>query len=352
MNIKHLQSFFTILLLSATGVTQAYTYIGEWADNSIIMRASSVSFPSGNSYRTALGTVTNHIAYNPSQTWIIQYYDDTSIGFDNGQNEIWFSADSSYNPAVTFTWKNWWTGKIDEADVVFYNGEDYTTSMNKTSLWAWGGFYRPFQTTLMHEYGHVMGLGHENDEYNIMGQDWTHIHLNGSTATSYLGEDASDGLVDQYGLYSGGSFEDVSVSMFEYSGSSGEYSTHNLCDVFTTAGAIVSSTSFNGQRRYNVNKGSTYMFEFSYENNGETTQGFRAGYYLSSNNYISTSDRYLGSTNFTLGRDNVYTYQRSITIPSDLTSGSTYYLGVIVDDNNALTEVDNNNAAYHIILVN
>lgn len=352
MKIKHLAVLSLAFLLNPIQQSQAYTYIGEWGSNNIVIRASSVSFPSGNSYRTALGTVVNKIYNNPSEAWITQYYNDTSIGFNNGQNEIWFSSDSSYNPAVTFTWKSWWSGDLVEADVVFYNGEAYTTSMNKTSLWSWGGAYRPFQTTLMHEYGHAMGLGHENDEYNIMGSDWTHIHLNGSTASSYLGEDASDGLVDQYGLYSGGTNEDLSVSMFEWSGRSGEYSTHNLCDVYYTTGGFVSSSSYNGQRRYNVNKGSTYRFEFTYENNGETTKNFRAGYYLSTNNYISTGDRLLGTTNFTLSRDNVYTYKRNVTIPSDLSSGTTYYLGVIVDDNYAVSEVDGNNAAYHIVKIN
>lgn len=353
MNIKYLTILFAMLLLNPLGQVYAYTYIGKWGSNNVVIRASSVSFPVGNSYRTALGTVVNRIYNNPSEAWITQYYDDTSIGFNNGQNEIWFSASSSYSPAVTFTWKSWWTGNLVEADVVFYNGVAYTTSMNKTSLWPWGGAYRPFQTTLMHEYGHAMGLGHENDEYNIMGQDWNHIHLNGNTARSYLGEDASDGLVDQYGLYSGGTNEDLSASMFEYSGSSGEYSTHNLCDVYYTWGGIVGSSSYSGQRRYNVNKGSTYKFEFTYENNGETTKSFRSGYYLSTNSTISTGDRFLGYTNFTLSRDNVYTYQRSITIPSDLSSGTTYYLGVIVDDNYAVSEVDGiNNAAYHIIKIN
>jgi hypothetical protein len=42
----------------------------------------------------------------------------------------------------------------------------------------------------------------------------------------------------------------------------------------------------------------------------------------------------------------------SLKIPVDLVSGTTYWLGAIVDYDNALTEIDEYNAAYHIIRVN
>lgn len=356
MKKMQIATLTTALLMTASAFepARAWTSIGEWGSNEVTMRASSVSFPSGNSYRTALGTVEDRFYNNPSEMWFDQDYNDSSVSFNNNQSEVWFSSNSDYDPAVTFPYYNWWTGDLDEADVVFYNGEDYTTSMNKTSLWPFDGSYRPFQTTAIHEYGHAAGLGHEDDEYNIMGQDWDHIHCNGSTARSYVGEDACDGLVDIYGRASGGSFEDVSASLFEWSGRSGEYSKHSFCDVYTSGGSLLSSYStYNGQRRYNVSKGTTYKFEFTFENNGETTQEFRAGYYLSTNNYISTSDDLLATTTFTLSRDNVYTYKRSITIPSDLSSGSTYYLGVKVDDDYSVSEVDgSNNVAYHIIKIN
>lgn len=351
MKLLKLMSVMMLLMSSVLGTAHAYNYLGKWAVNNVTMRAASGSFPVGNSYRTALGTVVGYIANNPSEAWITQLYDDTSVAFNNGQNEIWFSSSSTYSPAVTYYWKNG-AGDLVETDVVFYNGVAYTTSTNKTSLWPWGGAYRPFQTTLMHEYGHVLGLAHENGEYNIMGQDWDHIHLNGSTARSYLGEDAADGLVDQYGTYSS-LFEDISMSMFKYSGVSGEYSTHTLCQVYTTGGVLIGSTAFNGQRRYNVTKGTTYNFEFTYENNGASYQSVRAGYYLSTNSTISTGDRLLATHTFGLGRADVLTYKRGVAIPTDLTSGVTYYLGVIIDDNSSVSEVDEvNNASYHIIRIN
>jgi len=104
---------------------------------------------------------------------------------------------------------------------------------------------------------------------------------------------------------------------------------------------------------YTVSKGQQVQVEFTYENSGETTQIRRAGYYLSTNSTINTADRRVATQTFTLERDNVRTVRTTLTLPTmGLTSGATYYLGVIIDDNRGLAEVDEaNNAAYHIIKV-
>jgi hypothetical protein len=332
--------------------TEAWNSHGTWSSNNCEIRASSVSFPVGSSYRTALSHVVDRFFNNPSEFWFTQKWGDGSIGFDNGQSEVWFSADSDYDPAVTFWWHNIW-GDIVEADVVFYNGEDYTSSMTKTSLWQFGGAYRPFETTAAHEYGHAAGLLHENDEYNIMGEDWTHVHTNGATCRSYVGEDGCDGLVDTYGRYSGGSIHDVSVTLFRYLGTDGEYSTHQKCKMYTSGGTVLGSETYNGQKRYRVNNGQTVKVGFTYETEGETTQTVNIGFYISTNSTISTGDTLFATGWVELGRGNVYTVNSTVTLPNNLTSGQTYYLGVIVDYDNGLTEVDgSNNAAYHIIKVN
>ncbi|MBV6466704.1 MAG: hypothetical protein DCC43_15565 [Candidatus Brocadia sp.] len=327
----------------------AYTTIGRQLQDFVNMRASAVSFPVGSSYRNALQTVENRVFENPSHFYVETLYDEPSVGFNNGESEVWFSSDSNYSPAVTFTWYLPYP-YIVESDVVFYNGVAYTTSMAKTNLWSYGGPYRPFQTTAIHEYGHVAGLGHEADEYNIMGADWTHIHCNGSTARSYVGEDACDGLVNLYGLATS-SVEDLSVSLFKRVGSSGEYSTHAQCKMYSsTTNNELAFTTYQGQRRYTVAPGQVVKVEFTWENQGKTTQTRTAGWYISSNSLITTTDSRFATQNFTLSRGNVNTTKTTLTIPSNLTPGQTYYLGAIIDYNNGLSEIDeNNNAAYHII---
>ena len=213
-----LVSAAALVMLAAPRPAAAYTYSRtcwptgttlKWTSNSATMRFSSVSFPVG-SYRNALQDAVNRWNENPSAFNFSTVYNDTSIDFNNGQSEVWFSSDVDYNPAMEFTE---YTGmllcinpSISESDVVFYVGEDYTASMDARDHWEHGdaanpsnATYRPFQTTAMHELGHSVGLGHEADEHNIMGRDWEHIHVNGDTARAYAGEDACDGAVDLYG---------------------------------------------------------------------------------------------------------------------------------------------------------
>lgn len=351
MKTKWIASAALLAVVAAADVCSAYNTHGEWGSNNVTMRASSVSFPVGSSYRTALSNVVSRYFNNPSNMWFTQTWDDTSVGLNNGQNEVWFSSSSTYSPAVCYWWNSFWTGNINEADVVFYNGIAYTSSMNKTSLLPFGGSLRPFETTAAHEYGHAAGLLHEADEYNIMGSDWTHIHCNGSTCRSYVGEDAADGLVALYGANSG--FQDVCVSLHKYLGVSGEYSTHQKCIMTNSAGSLLASNSFNGQRRYLVNNGQTVQVEFSFENQGASTQTVTVGFYVSTDSNITTADTRIATRSLTLSVDNVLTSRSTVTLPSNLVSGTTRYLGAIIDYNNVLAEVDSsNNAAYHIIQVN
>ena len=210
-----------------------WTCLGEklkWSSNSVTMRYSSVSFPSG-SWRSSLDTAIDHLNENPSPFNYSKSYGDTSVAIDNGQSEAWFTSSQSIlngAPAVAYTQYDcidyWIFGKdveLTEADVIFDNGVSYTTSMSKSNLSAYAGTLRPFQTTAIHELGHGAGLAHTNNTYNIMGDDWDHITANGSTARSYLGEDAANGLVYLYGT-TGSSAEDLAVTHFKRTGASGE----------------------------------------------------------------------------------------------------------------------------------
>jgi hypothetical protein len=249
----------------------------------------------------------------------------------------------------------WIFGKdveITEADVIFDNQVSYTTSMSKTALWSHGGSFRPFQTTAIHELGHGAGLAHTNNTYNIMGQDWDHIHANGSTARAYLGEDAANGLVYLYGTTSSAT-EDLAVTHFKRSGASGEYSTHVPTVLRNSSGGSLSSFVSGGERVYRVNRGQNVRLELSFENNGKTTQTRNVGYYVSTNNIISTGDRFLESGNMTLGRNTVYTTYRTVTIPNDLVRGQNYWLGAVMDRTGALSEMSEvNNATYIPIRIN
>lgn len=362
MNAKRINVLLTcgmaVLLAPAAA---GYATHGRWASSTVLIRAHGTSFPSGSAYQNALVTVMDRFFRNPSNFCLNFQWNDSSCSLGNGQSEVWFSASDDYFPAVTF----WWTNadnRIVEADVVFCSDEAYTTSMSRLALWTYGGASRPFQTTAIHEFGHVAGLSHEDDEYNIMGQDWTHIHSNGTTCRSYVGEDASDGLISLYGpasepvdsvkIPAGFEFEDVAATVMRWTGRNGEYSQHGWCAVRNLNGVVVPSTPevAGGQPKYEVNKGSSYLFEFTHENCGESAQNVRVWYYLSTDRTITRSDLCWAQREMYLGRNDVVTRSQRIDFPASMVPG-TYYLGVLMDPTNSLAESDEENAAYHVIRI-
>ncbi|GEM_PF-648497 len=322
----------------------------KWAGADTRIRTSAVSFPSGSSYRTAVTEVINQINNdNPTPFEFNLTYDDNNVWRGNDQNEIWSSTDQDIlhgAPAVC-----WWWGYIYmvEADVIFDAGRsDWYSGTTKSVMQEYGGSYKPFRSALVHELGHAMGLAHENDEYNIMGEDYTHMHANSNTATAYLGEDAVDGLVDLYGTRSSNR-EDLGVVHWRWSGRYGEYSLHDRTRMYDASGNQLSTVSGEDEVRFWVEHGQTIQVEFTYENNGKNSQsGIHVGYYISENDNITTRDRRIGgSTSMSMTRNSVYTKNTVLTLPDDLESEKDYYLGVIIDENDAISEVwESNNATY------
>ncbi|MDJ0807501.1 MAG: CARDB domain-containing protein [Gammaproteobacteria bacterium] len=346
-------SIFSALAIM-TGHVNAYTTTAcgggdvKWSSKTRTLYAYTGSFPSGSSYRTALIDAVNRLNENAAGFTFNIVYTNTVPSLGNGRSEVWIENISP--PGVT---NYWWNGSCNmtEADIRMDSSVTWTTSTLKTANWNYGGAGRPFQTTLLHELGHAIGLGHEADEYNIMGQDWDHIHTNGSTARAYFGEDASDGSVYLYGASSD---QDLGIVHWKWTGSSGAYSTHGRTRLLDPSTNIeLPYDLVNEERRYKVDRGQTVKVELTYENNGNNYQYQDVGYYVSTNDYISTWDTLLATRNLGLSPDNVYTSSYNVTIPGDLSCSTNYWLGAVIDKDGSLSENNEwNNASYIPIRTN
>ena len=353
---------FVWLMMGAERV-DAYSYkIGAgqpitWQSKNINWHAAAKGFPAGSDWRDAL-TLTN-FKWNQSPssfTFGIAQWGDTSVKRGNGQNEIWFSNSQNVldgSPALCYRWKYYsmaygryfWY----EADVVFDVDEGYSPYEYQYDFTAYGGLYRPFVTTALHEMGHALGLGHENRFYNIMGSDFTHVHTHVNRTQGYAGADATQGSLFLYGKQYGSATEDLAVTHWKYAGVKGEYSTHTQTLLYHTNGNVVYWDILDGFPRHHVQAGSTYRAEFTYENNGYGSySNVKVAWFLSTNKIISTFDQQIGSAligQFPGGA--VWTATYDLTIPAGLKSGMTYYLGAIIDYQNNINEFkEDNNATF------
>ena len=333
-----------------------YTSSGSkvrWDDTSVKLRMSEISFPEGSAWAEAFETAINQWTKNPSPFWFYTQYGDGSISTNNSQSEVFFTDDDSFlDDAPAATLLAYRGDEIQWADIGFYSGSDtdrdFMSGDTASSSEGYGGSHRPFISTAIHELGHALGLDHEDDEYNMMGTSYTHLGCNAGTLIFGPGEDASDGAVFLYGLYSE-DYEDVGVTHWKYLGRDGHgYSTHTRTVVKNSSGTTLAvHAGTEDDPCYEVTSGQIVKVEFTLENNGKHTQSPLVGYYLSSNNNISTHDTLLATRTPTIGRNSVYTTDYTVTLPGTLISGHTYYLGIIMDKDDTISEVrEGNNATY------
>lgn len=320
-------------------------------DNMLSLHKNGESFPEGSDMTVALRAAIERINTNPSGLQVELLEDNGWAGVANGETEIFFS-DTALSGDVAQTLPVWvciWRPDflggpytdISETDIIFNSSFPWRSTEVNTPPTSG----RLIITTALHEMGHSVGMDHESREYNIMGGSNTHVHRNGELTRGYLGEDASAAFAFIYGPPPTAR-RDVGVTNMAYAGINGDYSAHRPTLAYISAGPPPTPGAA-------VKPGGMTYVELTLENNGQASEpDVEIDYYLSSNNLITTRDRFLGSAITTLNRGDVLTYLVQLTIPNDVVVGSAYWVGAVVDPSNKIAETfEWNNAAGVIITI-
>jgi len=281
---------------------------------------------------------------------------DPAPALANGQNEVWW--DGSVGTAVCSTrWNNNTDCNVIESDIRI--GAPTWYALEDSNHDPYGNLGRSVHGVAVHEGSHCIGLGHTNNVYSIMGQEWDHVDRNNTTTFYGPGEDGSDGLIDLHGERSGGAdtYRDVSVTTWRYDFASGAYSAHKQGRLLDAGGTELSKTGFQwvGQDEYTINAGETFQLEYTTQNSGEmNSENTDVSFRLSTNPIISTLDTELGNyASFGFARGIPFEDTRAgLVIPIDTAPGD-YWVGVIVDVSNTIPETregQNNYAHYPITI--
>lgn len=299
----------------------------KWNSARANMYVSTTSFPVSSPWDQRLQNAMWHWnnVKNSSFNFYVGRDTDTTYSHSNRVNEVALGnidgpggvlARTSYRRHCYWAPFSGWEFGYDEADVVFDVAERWSTSSLSYSS---DGTYS-FEGVALHEFGHALGLGHEDRALAVMG-----THSLGGTLGYYKEWDPlpDDRQGARY-LYGGdGTREiDIAASVFKRTGTS-------------TSGTVTSPAT--------AIRGSTVTFEYTLANQSTSAPSYEVAFYLSSNDYISTGDTRLGSTYVSGGSAGyLVTWSRAIAIPTWILPG-TYYLGVLVDPSNTLVESNESN---------
>jgi hypothetical protein len=307
---------------------------GAACDGCATMRISTTSMPPGSIWDSELQSAMaswNDVERSRA-TFFVARDNNGSHATNNGDNEVYFDDIDGPGGTLAVTrlmFNGGWgdcpwldDSNISEADVEFDVDESwYTGAFSYTTSSI------HFRLVAVHEFGHALGMMHEDTRMARMNS----FYPNGGPITrdKLVRAIADDRAGIRYLYSEGGTARaDLVASNYKRTGSG-------------RSAKVTGPTS--------ASRGANVTFEYTFMNIGSANSGnFNIGFYLSSNDLITTGDRLLGTNvNASCSAGGLVTFTRTLTIPNSVTPG-VYYVGILLDKDSAVTEwSDGNNGLAH-----
>ncbi|WP_440997959.1 matrixin family metalloprotease [Arhodomonas sp. SL1] len=291
-------------------------YNNQWTN----MYISTTSFPAGSSWDARLQNAMWHWNNVKGSTWDFYVGRDTdgTHNRSNGRNEVYLDNGLS-GSTLAVTKRRWhcywafgWRHGYNETDIGFNNNVSW-----RLGALDYSDLNDPysFEGVALHELGHALGLNHEDRWLATMNSYYPN---SGPVGHWKAWDPLPDDRQGARFLYPDSTTEsDVAGSAFRRTGSG-------------SSSRVASPTQ--------ANRGSYVTIQFTFHNMSTARKTFNIGFYLSTNDYISTGDRLLG-VNTGAWADPGFsgTFSRTLYIPRGVATGQ-YWLGFIVDFDDGLSE--------------
>ena len=297
---------------------------GTWPNDVAVLTLNPISFPAGNVFNdNAQFAMSDWNAVIGSNfQFLVNSFDCATRNLGDGVNCVSFVAGGVLNGALAVTsFRNSGSTTVN-ADVRFDVTFPWVAGVNVDDFSVGNPF--SFRGVARHEFGHVLGLCHEDRLNNVV--------LMNSRYTAGGVKPVNPHWDDRLGvrtLYrAAGAERDLAAYMWKMT-------TNEIAGCASAAGNPIPVNDVSAT----VSPGSSINLEYSFENAGNFASGdFDIAFLLSTNTIISNADTQIGlNVGAFAPAHSRGTFNRALTIPSNMPPG-TYSIGICLDPSGSVRE--------------